>query len=99
MIIRRSLFFLVVVCLLLLGALFGTAGGFAVGEWLLGQAVMNARPYYMTAWTTWAALALYSFGALIGYCGVLALIVFPLYFLCPNARIPFWWQRKDIQNP
>jgi hypothetical protein len=97
MLFKRSLFFLVVVSLILLGAAFGTAGGYAVGEWLLGAAVMNARPYYMTSWTTWVELALLSFGALIGFCGVLTLLIFPLYFFCPNARHPFSWQRKDAQ--
>jgi hypothetical protein len=95
MLFKRSLFFVVVVSLMLLGAIFGTAGGYAVGERLLGAAVMNARPDYMTSWTTWVELALLSVGALIGFCGVLTLLVFPLYFFCPNARVPFWWQRKD----
>jgi len=67
MLFKRSLFFVVVVSLMLLGAIFGTAGGYAVGERLLGEAVMNARPYYMTSWITWVELALLSVGALIGF--------------------------------
>ena len=93
--IRRSLFLLAVSSLTLLGALFGTAGGYAVGVGLLGPAVMSAHPYYLTSWTTWVELALLSVGTLIGACGVLALIVMPLYFLCPKASKPFSWQSKD----
>jgi hypothetical protein len=97
MLFKRSLFFVVVVSLMLLGALFGIAGGYAVGERLLGEGIMNARPYFMTSWTTWAELALLSVGALLGFCGVLTLLVFPLYFFCPKARLPFSWQRKDAR--
>jgi hypothetical protein len=59
--------------------------------------VLNPRPYYMTSWTTWVGLALLSVGTLIGSCGVLTLLVFPLYFFCPSARLPFSWQRKDAR--
>jgi hypothetical protein len=97
MLFKRSLFFLVVMSLTLSGSVFGIAGGYAVGERLLGAAVMNAHPYYLTSWATWVELALLSVGALIGFCGVLMLLVFPLYFLCPNARLPFSWQRKDAR--
>jgi hypothetical protein len=98
MLFKRSLFFVVVMSLMLCGVLFGgAAGGYAVGEWLLGGAVMSARPYYLTSWITWVEVILLSVGSVIGFAGVVALLVYPLYFFCPKARVPFSWQRKDTR--
>jgi hypothetical protein len=94
MAIRRGIFLIVTVTLMLSGLLFGVAGGASVVAHFLGPDVLNAKPYSLSPKVGLATL-IPSVGAAIGYAGVVSLAVLPLHFLFPNAAVRFRWQSKD----
>jgi len=63
---------------------------------LFGPQILDAPSHGMSLPLFFALIALV-LGTLVGFTGVVALAVYPLFFLFPQESVEFSWQSKDPQ--
>jgi hypothetical protein len=90
-IIQRSIFFAVKVLALLVGFSFGLADAFLFSAYVLGPGLPHQHSLLQLA----AEMIFAVLGILVGYSGMLFLVVLPLHFCFPEAAKPFSWARRD----
>lgn len=93
MLIQRILFFISITLLTLAACAAGIFGAEAVAIKLFGSAITTG-PYSIFSLNLWLFIFSFCIGVFISGFGIIAAVIMPLVFLCPNARKPFTLQSK-----